>query len=108
MKRVFLALIVLGIVWWLYRRGVLNDVPWTAVGIGAVGLAVAGGLFGGLIGAGHTRERRAYSDYMERRAAVPVARKVWLAALAESARRMTLPIAVAIAVLLLLITKGRS
>jgi hypothetical protein len=59
----------------------------------AAGIAVAGGAMGGLIGAGHTRERRAWTDYQELRAKVPVARRAWMAALGESLRRMMLPVA---------------
>jgi hypothetical protein len=106
MKRVFLAFVAGSVIVWLYRRGVFGDLSVTTVAVGAVGLAVAGGTLGAFIGAGHTRERRAWMDYQDRRAAVPVARRAWAAALGESLRRMVLPVAVAVATGLLLWFKG--
>jgi hypothetical protein len=108
MKRVILALVAAGGAVWLYRRGVFHGIPMTGVVLIAVAVTLGGGWLGGLIGAGHTRERRAWSDYQDSRAAVPVARQAWLSALAESARRMVLPAVVAAATLALLIWKGRS
>jgi hypothetical protein len=108
MKRIFFALLGAVAAIWLYRRGVFHGFSMTTVVFAGVALTIVGGMFGGLIGAGHTRERRAWSDYQTVRAAVPMARRAWFTALAESLRRMALPAVVAAATLALLIWKGRS
>ncbi|NUR59426.1 MAG: hypothetical protein HOV87_12270 [Catenulispora sp.] len=90
------GLAVIGCVW---GCGLVDDQRLaTVITIGAV-VAVGGGLLGGLAGAGHARERRAWADYQDVRAKLPVARRAWLQALAESARRFVLPVAIAVAVL---------
>lgn len=64
-----------------------------AVTVGGVVL-VAGGLLGGLAGAGYARERRAWHDYQGVRAQLPVARRAWLEALGQAAGRLVVPVAV--------------
>lgn len=68
---------------------------------------LAGGVLGALIGAGHARERRAWQDYQDARTLVPETRRAWLAALGQSARRMTLPVVLAAVALLWAWEKGR-
>lgn len=106
MRRVFLAFATAAVIFWLYRRGTFGDVSVAFVTTAAIGLAIAGAALGAFIGAGHTRERRAWADYMDRRAAVPVARQAWMTALRESLRRMVLPIVVAVATGLVLWLKS--
>lgn len=93
---------------WLHRRGVFHGVPVATVVVAAVGLAIVGGVLGAAIGAGHARERRAWADYQDTRARLPVVRRAWLSALGESIRRMTLPAVLAGVTVLLLWWKGRS
>lgn len=79
----------------------------TAVTVGGWALLAGGVLYGGLVGAGHARERRAWQDYQEQRALVPVKRRLWLAALGVSARRWSLPVALLAAAVTYFWWKGR-
>jgi hypothetical protein len=108
MRRVLLVVAVAVIVVWLHRRGAFDGVPVATVVAAAAGLAVVGGVLGAVIGAGHARERRAWLDYQDHRAQVPVARRAWFSALGESMRRMTLPALLAAVTVLVLWWKGRS
>jgi hypothetical protein len=51
---------------------------------------LAGGVLGALVAAGHVRERRAWSDWMEVRAKVRAARRGWMAAAGVSGKRLAL------------------
>lgn len=83
---------VLGCAW---GTGIIHDrqVGTVAAIVGAI--LLAGGVLGGLAGAGHARERRAWADYQDVRAKLPIARRAWLHALQESAARYTLPAVIA-------------
>lgn len=72
-----------------YGTGIVHDRHF------ATAIAVAGGvlLAGGLVGAGHARERRAWHDYQDARARVPAARRAWFEAARESAARYAIPAA---------------
>ncbi|MEV6967605.1 hypothetical protein AB0M47_21120 [Hamadaea sp. NPDC051192] len=90
------GLAVIGCVW---GCGLVRDQRLATVITVAAAAAVAASVLGGLAGAGHARERRAWADYQDVRAKLPVVRRAWLAALAESARRFVLPVAIAVAAL---------
>lgn len=51
---------------------------------------VAGGVLGGLVAAGHVRERRAFRDWRDARAVTRRRRSGWFEALGVSGRRLAL------------------
>jgi hypothetical protein len=98
------ALVVLGC---LYRTGTVQAGT-AQIAVAVLALALAAGIgYGALVGAGHARERRAWDDYQDLRARLPVARRAWLTALGVSARRLALPGLLVAGALVLLWWRGQ-